>query len=66
MVESDDDMPPPLEDMTEKIEVVSEARKKMAGQGFKHQDDDVEETRLGGNKPKTSSIPMSPADSQNI
>ena len=58
-MDSDDDMPPPLEDMSEKIEAVREAKKKL-GQGVEREEEHVEEVRLGGGLSKASSqIPMS-------
>ena len=65
MVDSDDDMPPPLEDMGEKIDAAVEARKKTGGFAYKQEEEQVEEVRLGGGKPK-SSIPMSPSEPEQI
>ena len=47
MSDSDDDMPPPLEDMSDKLEAIQ----KLRNMGLPEKEEEVVETRLGGGKP---------------
>ena len=52
MSDSDDDMPPPLEDMSEQINVQRALKAKAEGFGAPKTQDHVEEVRLAPKKPK--------------
>lgn len=55
MSDSDDDMPPPLEDMSESLQVQKEMKKKAEGNIWKN-DEHVEEVRLAPKKENVSKI----------
>lgn len=48
----DDDMPPPLEDMSEKLDLNKQTKQKAEGFNYKKTEDHVEEVRLAPKKVK--------------
>ena len=57
MIDDDDDMPPPLEDMSEQIEKNKKMKAKAEGNNYNKTDDHTEEVRLAPKKEKTEPKP---------
>ena len=57
MIDDDDDMPPPLEDMSEQLEKNKELKAKAEGFNYNKTEDHAEEVRLAPKKDKAAAKP---------